>query len=169
MATLLLNGWNKMKNKIVRKITLHKFYDITCYDNKTGEKVEFSEDFIPHYDSGRHKKFYYEYNTHEGFAHDDINLSTCFDIINKLYLDNKDKFDKISIIVDTDEDGYISYPRLVGCRKETDKEFNARIKLIKQKQLKKQSEKTQTLMRKRKAKEDKERKLLEKLKQKYGD
>ena len=150
--------------KQVIEIILHKFYTITCCDALNGIPIPFEGDFLP--DECDDTKEY-EYEEHDGCSAHGLDILTHFEIIKKICLENKNKFDKIELRRSYVEEDYSDYPRIVGIRLETDEELNDRLKKIELSKKQKEINKQKKIQEKAEKKIQKEKELLETLQAKY--
>lgn len=153
----------KVPQKLQVEIILHKFYTINCCDANTGMPIPFNGNFIPDKEDDDKE---YEYEEENGLE-DRLDITMHFDVIQKIYLENKDKFDRIEYCRNYVDYNYSNYPRIVGIRLETDQEFKDRLDFDSKKQERKAAEKEKKLKEKAEKKIAKEKELLKQLSEKY--
>ena len=130
-----MNPRKPRKNEPRKNLTkiLHPFYTITVYD----EKGNLVEDFEPP-DCEDPDEFHRPddwdvyIDEHEGIRCNYMwyDLEVVAPIVQKVWEENKDKYDEIGLTCSVNEDGYRNCPRIVGKRQETDEEYNARVQKL---------------------------------------
>ena len=131
------------------------------WDCDTGEPVEPTEDD----DNGETNNELYDIEVNEdGFYSDRIVCSKDFiQTLQAVYDDNVDKYDSIHLEWNINE-YCLALPKIVGLRHETDTEYEERVAAEKARRLEAKQKKNAEMLKKR---EERERKQLAKLKEKY--
>jgi hypothetical protein len=154
----------KVPQRLNVEVILYKFYTISCFDANTGLPIFFSGNFIPDEEDDSKE---YRYEEENGTDFDRFDLGSHFDVLQKVYLENKDKFQRIEFRRDCVDYDYSHYPRIVGIRQETDQEYQDRLDFDSKKQERKAAEKEKKLKEKAEKKIAKEKELLKQLSEKY--
>ena len=123
----------------VQKI-LHPFFKIEVYDPETGDcdpNVPLPDEGDPldwrwDGESGDKHALETDQQAFRGVSPEDnyFDLSVILPPMQKVYEENKDKYNEIILTASVDRDGYSCFPRIVGERQETDKEYNARVQKL---------------------------------------
>ncbi len=145
--------------KTLTEVVIKKLYSLRRWNLVTNE-VEEVDDYEYDADGSHGEEYQYEYDNFEGISDSDsIDLPTLLKHVKEIEFEF-DKYSRVRLEWQVNEDGYRGFPAIIGVRMETDEEYAERLRRFEAEEKAKEQQKAQ----KKAATLERKKKQLEKLK-----